>query len=211
MFRFKGKETTVVQYKHKEQKHNEKLYQSLKASLGSGTMIHRAVKLPPGEDVNRWIAVNTIELYNTTLLCYGVVAEFCTTQSCPKMSAGQTVEYRWQKEKGAPVIVPAPEYVDLLADWAFEQLNDPTLFPEAGTGYPKNFIPACKKILTRLFRVFGHIYHSHWEDVKRVGAEPHMNTSFKHFYFFVNEFKLLEESDMVPVAPLIEKIKDEHQ
>lgn len=38
-----------------------------------------------GEDLNEWIAMNTIELYNTMNLCYGIVSEFCTDSSCPQV------------------------------------------------------------------------------------------------------------------------------
>jgi len=71
------------------------LKQSLKASLGNGNMIKESVKLPPGENVNEWIAMNTIELYNTMNLCYGIVSEFCSETTCPQMTAGPKVTYFW--------------------------------------------------------------------------------------------------------------------
>ena len=62
----------------------------------------------------------------------------------------------------------------------------------AGAHTPMNPIPYCpdqpfpatfkkyiEKIFSRLFRVYGHIYHSHIMEVQRIGAGPHLNTCFK--------------------------------
>ena len=36
-----------------------------------------------------------------------------------------------------------------------------------------------------------------------VRAEAHLNTCFKHFICFVNEFKLIEEAELQPLADVI--------
>ena len=75
----------------------------------------------------------------------------------------------------------APEYVDLLMSWVEQQLNDETLFPlQLGTPFPKNFQSVVKNIFKRLFRVYAHIYHSHFQKIVGLGAEAHLNTCFKH-------------------------------
>jgi len=56
-------------------------------TLGMGNM-QVAVEVPKGEDLNEWLAVNTIEFYNEISILYGILVEFCTTESCPIMSAG---------------------------------------------------------------------------------------------------------------------------
>lgn len=55
----------------------------------------------------------------------------------------------------------------------------------AGVPFPKNFLTIAKTILKRLFRVYAHIYHQHFSEVVQLGEEAHLNTSFKHFIFFV--------------------------
>jgi len=40
----------------------------------------------------------------------------------------------------------------------------------------------------------------------RVGAEAHLNTCFKHFIFFVKEFKLIDDKETKPLEDLINKI-----
>jgi len=184
------------------------LKQSLKASLGNGNMIKESVKLPPGENVNEWIAMNTIELYNTMNLCYGIVSEFCSETTCPQMTAGPKVTYFWAdiKKKEKPVSLPAPEYIEKLVIWISEQLDDSSIFPSESSEFGKNFLSIAKKILSRMFRVYAHIYHNHWEKVKTLGAEAHINTCFKHFYYFTHEFQLIDEKDLQPMQSLIEKL-----
>ena len=58
-------------------------------TLGSGNL-SLACELPSGEDLNEWLAVNTIEFYNEISLLYGTLVEFCTIENlnCKTMSAG---------------------------------------------------------------------------------------------------------------------------
>jgi len=186
------------------------LKQSLKASLGNGTMIKESVKLPPGENANEWIAMNTIELYNTMNLCYGIVSEFCSEDSCPQMTAG-SITFRWadSKKKEKAISLPAPEYIEKLVVWISEQLDDSSIFPCENSEFGKNFQPTVKKILSRMFRVYAHIYYNHWDKVKSLGAEAHLNTCFKHFYFFTREFGLIDENELVPMQSLIDKLNSE--
>ena len=51
-----------------------------------------AVILPEGEDPNEWIAVNTVDFFNQINMLYGTITEFCTEETCPIMSAGETVK-----------------------------------------------------------------------------------------------------------------------
>lgn len=85
------------------------LKQFAEATLGSGSL-RKAVKLPEGEDLNEWLAVNStshdglctqnltlgyelilsvavVDFYNQVNLLYGSITEFCSPQSCPEMKA----------------------------------------------------------------------------------------------------------------------------
>lgn len=55
----------------------------------------------------------------------------------------------------------------------------------------------------RLFRVFAHVYYQHFEKVRELGAEAHLNSCFKHFMAFSQEFELIEQREQVPLAELI--------
>lgn len=50
------------------------------------------MKLPPGEDLCEWLAVNTVDFYNAASVLYGLLEEFCTPTSCPYMTAGAKVQ-----------------------------------------------------------------------------------------------------------------------
>eukprot|EP00475_Leptophrys_vorax_P015466 TRINITY_DN217_c0_g1_i3.p1 TRINITY_DN217_c0_g1~~TRINITY_DN217_c0_g1_i3.p1 ORF type:complete len:129 (-),score=31.29 TRINITY_DN217_c0_g1_i3:41-427(-) len=70
--------------------------------------------------------------------------------------------------------------------------------------FPKNFVTIVKTIFKRLFRVYAHIYHSHFEQIKSIGADGHLNTCFKHFIFFIDEFRLVDDQDLEPLKDLIQ-------
>lgn len=70
----------------------------------------------------------------------------------------------------------------------FNDLNKASLWIFLGVPFPKNFQSIAKTILKRLFRVYAHIYHQHFSEVVQLGEEAHLNTSFKHFIFFVQVF-----------------------
>lgn len=74
----------------------------------------------------------------------------------------------------------------------------------AGVPFPKNFLSMAKTILKRLFRVYAHIYHQHFPEVVQLGEEAHLNTSFKHFIFFVQ----VSYSERFYLNKLLESIKN---
>jgi len=175
------------------------------ATIGSGD-VKTAVKLPEGEDLNEWLAMNCVEFYNEISLLYGTVIDFCTDESCPIMSAGTRFEYLWAdgEQVKTPVKVSAPKYVDLLMDWIERQLADDTIFPTSTENpFPRNFKSRVRTIMKRLFRVYAHIYHSHFQQVISLGMEAHLNSCFKHFMYFVLEFALLDKREMMPLRDLI--------
>jgi MOB kinase activator 1 len=78
---------TVKLKKIQEGTHGHDLMKHASATLGSGNL-KQAVALPDGEDLNEWIAVNTVDFFNQINMLYGTITEFCTSESCPVMSAG---------------------------------------------------------------------------------------------------------------------------
>ncbi|KAG9333198.1 hypothetical protein JZ751_012979, partial [Albula glossodonta] len=170
-----------------EGSHQYELLKHAEATLGSGNL-RQAVMLPEGEDLNEWIAVNTVDFFNQINMLYGTITEFCTEASCAVMSAGPRYEYHWADGTNIkkPIKCSAPKYIDYLMTWVQDQLDDETLFPsKIGVPFPKNFMSVAKTILKRLFRVYAHIYHQHFDSVMQLQEEAHLNTSFKHFIFFV--------------------------
>lgn len=176
------------------------------ATLGSGDL-GLAVKLPEGEDQSEWVAVNTVDFYNQINMLYGTIQDHCTEVSCPLMTAGPKYEYHWSDGTAKPIKCSAPKYIELLMTWVQEQLEDEKIFPDKiGVPFPRNFMSICKNILKKLFRVYAHIYHCHFEIVIELGEEPHLNTSLKHFVYFCKEFLLIEHKQYAPLHDLIEKL-----
>jgi len=176
-------------------------------TLGSGDL-RQAVILPPGEDANEWIAVNTVDFFEQINMLYGTITEFCTEKSCPVMSAGSKFEYLWADNNSKkPIKCSAPAYVDYLMTWAQDQIDDDAIFPsKIGVPFPKNFQEIAKTILKRLFRVYAHIYLAHFSEVICLQEEAHLNTSFKHFVYFTKEFNLIDKKEFSPLSELIDKL-----
>lgn len=182
--------------------------QKTMATLGSGGMA-QAVKLPEGEDLNEWLAVNTVDFFNELNLIYGAVSQVCTKETCPAMTAAEGYTYLWQDSSKytTPTELSAPEYVDNLMEWAELQINDETIFPmQEGEAFPKDFKKRVSNLFRRFFRVYAHIYHAHLDSVLELGADAHLNTCFKHFIFFVLEFDLIESKELTPLQSVIDSM-----
>jgi len=204
---FRGKKTGTFKPKKNipEGTKQHQLQRYAEATLCSGNL-RLAVKLPEGEDSNEWLAVNIVDFFNQINMLYGTITDYCTPKDCPIMNAGPRFEYLWAdgKEVKRAIKVSAPEYVDYLMSWVQKHLDNEAIFPsQIGVPFPKNFINIVKTIFKRLFRVYAHIYHSHFSTVVSLGEEAHLNTSFKHFIYFIEEFKLVEKKELAPLAELI--------
>ena len=81
----------------------------------------------------------------------------------------------------------------------------------SGVPFPRNFLSVAKTILKRLFRVYAHVYHQHRDDVRRLDEEAHLNTSFKHFIFFIEEFSLIDKKELTPLQDLIDILNAKDQ
>ncbi|GMT25954.1 hypothetical protein PFISCL1PPCAC_17251, partial [Pristionchus fissidentatus] len=185
------------------------LHKRAEATLNSGLDLKAAVRLPPNENFDDWLAVHTVDFFNRINLMYGTITDVCTKTTCPTMSGGSKYEYLWQDgdQYKKPTRIPAPDYVYLLMDWIEVRINDETLFPTCmDLPFPKDFRAMCKKILTRLFRVFVHTYIHHFDRIVDLGAEPHANTLYKHFYYFVTEHSMVSSKELEALKEMTERL-----
>ncbi|KAJ8617714.1 hypothetical protein MRB53_013900 [Persea americana] len=53
-----------------------------------------------------------------------------------------------------------------------------------GAPFPPCFREVVKTIFNRMFRVYAHIYHSHFQKIVHLKEEALLNTCFKHFILF---------------------------
>jgi len=168
------------------------------------------VKVPDGYDVNDWMSVMVLDLFNQVNLLFVYMCDGCTDSTCPVMTGGPKFEYHWQdaEKYRNPTRLSAPRYVEVLMDWVDRQLSDDNIFPtQTGRPFPDNFKATVKTIMRRLFRVYAHIYHSHLDEIMRYGAEAHLNTCFRHFIYFCQELNLLPAKELEPLKEIIAKLR----
>lgn len=168
------------------------------------------VKLPDGEDLDEWLAVNVVDFYNQINLLYGSITEFCSPTTCPEMKATDEFEYLWQDQGKykRPTKMPAPEYIEHLMVWVQTNIDNEQMFPSRiGVHFPKNFLATVRQLMKRLFRVYAHIYCHHYPVIVALGLDPHMNTSFKHYVLFIKEFNLESGKDFYgPLSDMVNTI-----
>ncbi|KAH8403285.1 hypothetical protein KR222_009705 [Zaprionus bogoriensis] len=208
------------------------LHKQAQASLNSGINLRQVVRLPEGENMNDWLAVHVVDFFNRINLIYGTVSEYCTEATCPTMSGGSRYEYLWADGDlyKKPTALPAPKYIELLMSWIETQINNEAVFPvSTDVPFPKTFGSLSRKILTRLFRVFVHVYIHHFDRIVTIGAvsiacyiyiyisifnansplflqEAHVNACYKHFYYFVQEFELISAKELEPLHEMTSRI-----
>ena len=92
-----GVKQLLLSKTHLQQRHvckcavqGEELKRHVDATLGRGN-VYEAVRLPEGEDIREWLAVNTVDLYNAVSVLYMTLQEYCTDETCKTMSAGHKV------------------------------------------------------------------------------------------------------------------------
>ena len=184
------------------------LHKHAEATLGAGDL-REAVRLPAGEDLNDWFAVNVTDFFNEISLLYGVLMDTCTPASCPTMTAGAKYEYKWADgvRVKKPIRCSAPKYVDYLMTWVQTTLDDEKIFPvRVGEPFPPNIRDTFCSMFKRLFRVYAHMYTHHFQALQDFGAEPHLNTCFRHFVLFTSEYSLIEPQELAPLRELIDKV-----
>ncbi|TPX36347.1 hypothetical protein SmJEL517_g01572 [Synchytrium microbalum] len=177
------------------------------ATLVNGSLRKLAV-LPAHVDLNEWLAVNTFDFFNYTNLFYGSIAEFCTQRDCPVMCAGPGNEYLWVDSQKKSIKLPAQQYVDYVMTQIQNLVDDETIFPtKAGMKFPPDFQNQIRTVFRHLFRVFAHIFHSHYEKILHLSAEGHLNTLFAHFICFGREFDLLDKKELGPMQEFIAELE----
>lgn len=125
------------------------------------------------------------------------------------MSAGRKYEYKWADgiRVKKPLRCSAPKYIEYLMEWVQTTLDDERLFPvDSSEPFPSNIRDTIRTMFKRLFRVYAHMYVEHFAALQRMGAEPHLNTCFRHFILFVREFDLIEPQELAPLQVLIDKV-----
>lgn len=180
--------------------------QQQRATLGAGDLT-QAIKLPSDQSLEEWLAFHVVDFYNQINILYSNIIDYCTAETCPEMSAGKQFKYFWQdsdKHK-KPVSLSAPDYVLKVMEWTENYFDDPKVFPlDVDVPFPPDFVQIVSTIFKRLFRIYAHMYNHHFDMLRTLGVEPHLNTSFRHFYLFIKEFNLMPEEQFAPLQFVID-------
>lgn len=143
--------------------------------------------------------------------------------------------YTWLDHKKDPVPVSAPQYICLVQRWMTGKIHDPKAFPteapagSAGTnapsgmntdsrdwigksaGFPETFLHDCRTCFRQIFRIYAHLYHSHWvEPFWHLSGQNNgqgwtdLNSCFVHFCTVAKLYGLLADRDAEPMQPLID-------
>jgi len=172
-------------------------------TLGSKDLLQQ-VKLPAGASEEEWLALTTVDMFNEINLLAGAVQDICTAATCPMMNAGP-FEFMWADETNTvPQKLSAPEYFETLLLWVDRRISDEKFLPIVpGVPFPPDFRKGIKLIYKRLFRIYAHIFHSHYKEMVEQEADAHLKHSFKHFIYFVKEFDLVGLKDLEPLQDLV--------
>lgn len=154
------------------------------------------------------VPIVAVDFFNEISLLWGIVCEMGGVPTAP-IGHGfpPGFEYSWADgvKIKKPIACSGPEYVDHVMSWVEEISNNDSIFPSSqDTPFPKSFQATIKQIFTRMFRIFAIIYTQHYKSIEELGACAHLNTSCKHFLYFVWEFGLVadKELDALPTVLL---------
>jgi len=100
-------------------------------------------------------------------------------------------------------VVEASDYIDTLFAHAERKFDQWKIAEDATSPLPKGSLREAKMIYKRLFRVYAHLFHSHFELIKNTDTEGPLTVCFKRFVLFIKEFNLVKENELAPMKELI--------
>eukprot|EP00475_Leptophrys_vorax_P005226 TRINITY_DN13165_c0_g1_i1.p1 TRINITY_DN13165_c0_g1~~TRINITY_DN13165_c0_g1_i1.p1 ORF type:complete len:390 (+),score=95.27 TRINITY_DN13165_c0_g1_i1:486-1655(+) len=181
---------------------------TLQASLSvakTGNDYKRQVQLPAEYSLNEWLAMHVMLFAEDAASAFNIIcSEACTKDSCPQMSAGPRFQFFWAEDVPEPVELPANEYIRRLFEWLSVQISQ--LPDEEAGDFPKTFAAQMRKVYRRMFRIYAHIYHHHFELVVRMTAADFMDKKFTYLVFFIMEFNLMHKKELEPLQRLIDQL-----
>jgi len=205
------KNGTVVTLRHGKQRRDD-LSKWTKRTLGSGNL-REAVRLPDGEDMNEWLATNIVDFYNEVMLLYDMCSDDAERFTKEGEGFPPQYEYRWAESKNeAAIRCSSPEYINHVLVWLEDMIHDESVFPTNDKNkFPSKFDEIASKMLSRIFRIFAIIYHSHFEAIEAHEAASHLNTAFKHFIFFTYEHGMLADKEYKALDEPVKRLISEYK
>uniref|UniRef100_A0A1Y1K805 Mob1/phocein family protein n=1 Tax=Photinus pyralis TaxID=7054 RepID=A0A1Y1K805_PHOPY len=158
----------------------------------------------------------------------------CNPSTCPTMSAGKNHSYPWLNKRLEPTELPAHEYIALMQRWISGKIDNVTIFPTdpstvsyapnsalvqdtlikvtgadgwigKRSGFPEDFSSTCRTIFLQMFRVYSHLYWSHFvEPFYHLNLEKQLNSCFSHFLMTATALDMLQPDHLEPMQCLID-------
>lgn len=176
---------------------------NLKMAIIDYADILRLVKLQSSIDYHEWLAFNTKMYFDQINVLYGAIADNCTLQTCPTMSAPANTVFHWLDEKNKKFKYSASQYIDTVLTYAAKTISDETLFPtKVGHPFPAHFEQLVKKVHKHYFHILAHMYHCHYKELLQLKLNAYLNSIYFHFYLFNKSFNLLDDKDLEIMEPL---------
>jgi MOB kinase activator 1 len=209
--------------------HRKYLSQVTLGRIHPSLSLKECVHLPPTNNRGRggstidckmnrehWIATHVLDFFNEISIVFGTIhaGNKCNAETCPCMSAGPRYTYKWADGNvvTTPIKLPASEYIRLLLEWVKEQILNTTLFPTLNSldAVPQQpeFNLTVNAIFKRLFRVYAHVYHSHYPYICSMNIDKSLNQMFGRFVWFVHEWNLVDERQLAPMKEVMKEIMD---
>jgi MOB kinase activator 1 len=185
-----------------------------KRTLGAGvTDVINAIKLPPGEELNEWVACHIVDFFNELSVLYGSVSA-AAMEKFPNEGDGfpPGFEYRWAQPGQKAMRVSGPEYIDYVMSWIEANLDTPTIFPaEEDQTWPAEFMTYAEDMFRRMFRIFAILFHRLFDELQKIDAHTHLNTVFRHFMFFSFEYNLVGDKETGALAGPVNVLHQEYE
>jgi MOB kinase activator 1 len=118
--------------------------------------------------------------------------KFCSSDSCPILSAGSLFEYRWRDpDTGDILSTCAPSYMHLLFDSVDALLKKPD--------FSSLDLDSSADILRRTFRVYAHLYHEHYSEISLLGLSAEFDARLNHLSQFLMKTRLMTVKELLPM------------
>lgn len=112
----------------------------------------------------------------------------------PSVSAGATNGHAEHHVSGAAVAAADGGQTLTEGDWVGRR-----------SGFPREFAGVCRTVFLQMFRVYAHLYHSHFvEPFYHLNLEKQLNSCFSHFVQTATALDLLKREDLEPMQGLVD-------
>ncbi|KXN74776.1 mps one binder kinase activator-like 1B-like protein, partial [Conidiobolus coronatus NRRL 28638] len=140
-------------------------------------------------------------------LILSVISEYCTVETCPRMSANNTI-YNYLDNQQKVQKLPACQFIDYTLTNIQNIIDNEQNFPtKQGAVFSQNFTQLTREICLNLFKIFAHLLTTHYDQFHQLQFLPYFNSIFYHFLSFVKKFNLIDRRELTVCDDLIKELE----